>query len=439
MLQASCQGGMGMLLLPGVENIFSKKRPLAPHVAGKVTPSLRIVSRTAYETKLRADVVAPPWYGALYAAPTGNRLLHLQDPVRISDDNGCTWTEHPIKPDFTEGLPYGYRRNTVTSVVDNNTGRLFTLVNSLDTPGLDPKRIEPPVAQFTYYLRYRVSTDGGRSWAFDEPIVGQGKFTQQNPFEGIHIGKSAFYIGDRGSKPIVTREGKILVPSQTTPLDADGAAYNPGKALTYTDVLILIGTWNANGRLTWNAAQRVKGDPARSVRGMIEPTMVELDDGRILMVMRGSNGHGADPEFKIPGYRWFSVSKNGGKNWSDPQPWTYDDGTPFFSPSSMSTLVRHSSGRIFWLGNITSENPRANLPRWPLVMGEVDPDSLRLIRDSILTVDTRTPSDEDQGRLDIIHVTAVEDRATGDFIVTYPRCYHSYKFYQFHKLQIAIS
>ena len=45
-------------------------------------------------------------------------------------------------------------------------------------------------------------------------------------------------------------------------------------------------------------------------------------------------------------------------------------------------------------------------------MGEVDRKSLRLMRDSLLTLDTEQPEDRSQGRLDLSHVTLLEDRAT---------------------------
>lgn len=64
----------------------------------------------------------------------------------------------------------------------------------------------------------------------------------------------------------------------------------------------------------------MEADPAASTRGTIEPTLAEMPDGRILMVMRGSNGGSKDPEFKIPGYRWHSVSSDGGYHWTKPQP-----------------------------------------------------------------------------------------------------------------------
>ena len=49
------------------------------------------------------------------------------------------------------------------------------------------------------------------------------------------------------------------------------------------------------------------------------------------------------------------------------------------------------------------------------------------MRDSVLTVDTRQPADETQGRLDISHVTLFEDRKTGEIVLSYPRAHHSYQ------------
>ena len=276
-------------------------------------------------------------------------------------------------------------------------------------------------------MRYRVSVDGWRSWLFDEPIVQAGGFTARHPFEGSLGWQNALYLGDLGCIPIVTRTGKVLVPAQMTPLGPDGKLWNPGGGWTYTDVLVLIGTWTKDRRLAWHASQRVIGDPKRSTRGMIEPTLAEFPDGRILMVMRGSNGGKADPRQELPSYKWFAVSQDGGETWSTPAPWTFADGQPFFSPSSMSTLFRHSSGRHFWAGNLSEQNCQGNLPRWPLVVGEVDPRSLMLIRSSLLTVDTRRGEDKDRGRLDLSHLTLLEDRGSREIILTYPRSYNAYK------------
>jgi hypothetical protein len=392
--------------------------------------TLRIVSRVVTKE-------SPAVHGALHAERTGLRMVNV-NVGRVSQDNGRTWQSFAPKPDYRAGLPHGYRRDPVTSVLDPNTGRIVTIVNALDTPGLDPKIEEPPIALETYYLRYRVSQDGGRTWLFDEPIVHTGSFTQQHPFEDLWIGRNSLFLGDAGDLPIVTRQGRILVPAQMTLAGPGGKLANPGGGWTYTDVVVLIGTWADGGRLTWKASQRVQGDPKRSTRGMIEPTLAELPDGRIFMVMRGSNGGQLDPKCELPSYRWCSVSGDGGTSWSKPEPWTYDDGKPFFSPSSMSALIRHSSGRCFWVGNVSASNCQGNDPRYPVVMGEVDPMRLKLIRASILLVDTEQPEDKAQGRLDLSHFTLVEDRQSKEFVVVVPRAHGGYKTWEYATVRIAV-
>jgi len=291
--------------------------------AAAANPKLRLISHDVSEKP-------SPLHAVFYSEPNGLRLVTRS---RFSDDNGQTWAALAGTPDFSAGMPYGYRRNPATSVVDSKTKRLVTIVNALDTPGLDPAKVEPAIALSQYYLRYRVSEDGGRTWLFDEPIVQDGDFTEKHPFEDIEIGKNGFFLGDAGSIPIVNSGGEILVPAQATMMDSNGKLYNPTGQTTFTDVFVIIGTWQDDGHLHWTASPRVQGDQARTTRGVIEPTLAEFKDGRILMVMRGSNA--GQPN--LPGHRWFSVSENSGHTWSSPEPWTYDDNQPFFSPSSMST------------------------------------------------------------------------------------------------------
>ena len=367
---------------------------------------------------------ASGFHNAIYVENEGLRLLSGN---RFSEDNGHTWSQYAYKPDFHAGLPFGYRRNNVTSARDPFSGRIITIVNSMDTPGLDPGINEPKLALTTYYLRYSVSNDAAKTWLFEDPIVQAGNYTMQNPFEGVTIGKNSIYLGDLGCIPIVTKQGKILVPAHTTLAGPGGELLNPGGGYTYTDVMVLIGTWTDGNKLSWKASQRVKADPKRSTHGMIEPTLIELADGRILMVMRGSNGGKLDPKNLLPSYKWYAISKDGGETWSNPEPWCFEDGNSFFSPSSMSTLFKHSSGRCFWVGNITKENCENDQPRWPLVIAEVNTNNLKLIRSSLLTVDTQREEDLSKGRLDISHLTLIEDRETKEIVLTYPRNTNTYK------------
>jgi hypothetical protein len=147
----------------------------------------------------------------------------------------------------------------------------------------------------------------------------------------------------------------------------------------------------------------------------MEPTIAELADRSILMVMRGSND--ARPE--LPGYKWMARSRDGGQNWTVPEPWTYEDGQAFYSPSACSQLIPHSSGRLLWMGNICERNPVGNRPRYPIVLGEVDLGSGLLIRDSVTVIDDRQSGEDEQLTLSNFYVR--EDRETGDLLTHLPR------------------
>ena len=361
------------------------------------------------KSKTLLDATSPLMH-ASYLHATGTQMVKVGG---YSPDNGQSWTSLPPSPDFDGGLPHGYRREGFPLFADHLTGSILRVVPAMDTPGLDPNTVEPPVALETYYLRYRVSKDGGKTYLFDEQIVAAGQ-TEENPFEGVWRGKNAIFMGDVGSQMLRTQQGKILIPAQACILGEDGKLASPGGGFTYTDVVIVIGTWQDDGRLSWETARRIQGDPARSTRGMIEPTLAQFADGRILCVMRGSNGGSKDPDCLLPSYKWFSVSADGGYTWTTPQQWTYDDGSSFHSPSAMSQLLTHSSGRCLWIGNLSPQNCRGNHPRHPLVIGEVDPKTLLLRRGSVIEVDGLQPG---EGDVNLSHWWGLEDRPTGDIVI----------------------
>ncbi|OQC63521.1 MAG: hypothetical protein BWX48_03159 [Verrucomicrobia bacterium ADurb.Bin006] len=175
--------GGAWLLLSGMGDGFAQSAVTQPRAE---IPALQIISRVVRTNR-------PGFLSAIYAEPKGVRLFGFHS---VSDDNGRGWSPLVWQPDFTANLPHGYRREPVTAVLDPHTDRLLVLLNSLDTPGLDPNAIEPPIAQETYYLRYRVSTNGGRSWRFEEPIIQTGNYNAQHPVAGVWVGKNAIYLGD---------------------------------------------------------------------------------------------------------------------------------------------------------------------------------------------------------------------------------------------------
>jgi hypothetical protein len=133
------------------------------------------------------------------------------------------------------------------------------------------------------------------------------------------------------------------------------------------------------------------------------------------------DGGTKDPHYELQGYRWHSLSADGGRTWTAPEPWTYDDGQTFFSPSSCSQLVRHSGGGLFWIGNICPRNPHENSPRYPLVIGEVDPRTGRLRRESVVTVADRRPGDA--ASLTLSNFFAREDRRSRDIVIHLTRLF----------------
>jgi hypothetical protein len=329
-----------------------------PHSSLAAPPfALRVASR-------EVTTIRPAISHARYTELAGVRLV---SPSRASDDNGKTWAPFTINPDFNLGLNMGFRREMGQSVVDPQNGLTLFISGALDAPNVDTSIPEPDGALSEYYLRYRVSADGGRNWLLDEPIVHSGdKFNQIAPFEGIKRGVNGMLSGDCGTFPVVTRSGRILFPVMATMIGKDGKQHNPVGTTSFSEVFMLIGQWKDNGRVDWRSSPRVEISPEISTRGLVEPTIEQFDDQRILMVMRGSNAK----QPVLPARKFYSISTDDGETWSRPDVWRYDDGSDFYSPSSMSVLKRHSSGRVFWLGNISATNGNGNDPRTTVVLGE---------------------------------------------------------------------
>ena len=350
-----------------------------------------------------------PLRGAFYVNKTG---IEMMTYGARSADNGRTWVQQAPQPDFTTGLPENYRRSPYPGFVDPEKGALLTVMLAMDREDVDRAIDEPKETATDSYIRYRVSLDGGKTFLFDEPVIQEGAYDFKHPLEGLYLGKNAIFLGDMGCRPIRTKQGHIIVPTQMTLLNAEGTLETFESGWDYYQCLMLIGTWKDDHRLSWTVSEPIPADPERTVRGLYEPTLAEMPDGRILCVMRGSNGLKKDPEYRLPSHKWYCVSTDGGFHWSKPEPWRYSNGKEFFSPSSMSQIIQHSNGRYFWIGNISPANCQGNAPRWPLVAGEIDPRSMMLIEESVITLDTR--GDADSEGLQLSNFYAFEDRQSGD-------------------------
>lgn len=331
---------------------------------------------------------------------------------RCSNDNGRTWTS-PVARATGERRPDGMlRRHLRGGYMDPGTGRFLEFWNEGILPSDDPLE---GMRQWNVY--YSIAAECGRITRDVRQIIHEGpEFGSQHPLPGVYTGKNAVMIGDNSCRPISLKGGSLLVPVQISPLRPDGQLFNPGGGYTYTDAAVLHGRWKGS-HLKWQKSEIVKGDPDRSTRGMDEPTIELLADGRLMMVMRGSN----DRKYDLPSYRWISFSSDGGWKWTEPEPWTYDDGETFYSPSSCSQLLRHSNGKLYWLGNIAPTNPCGNRPRYPFYLAEVALTSGRLRRNSLVVVDDRQPGEDEL--LTLSNFCAREDRETREVLVHMTRMF----------------
>jgi len=344
--------------------------------------------------------------------------------VQFSEDNGKTWSEAEeivTGKKTRQGTERYYYRNSIV---------IGEYLLSMKIKGILPT--DDPIEGLKHWSTWwLVSEDGGRSNKFEEQVILEGnEYDHSHPVEGVWAGKNSLMMGDRTELPIVTRyqvnesdNNVILLPVQITPIGDDGCYYNPGGGYTYHYSAVIRGKMKRDGHIIWSGiSPPVNNEPEQSTRGAIEPTLIELRDGRILMVMRGSNGGTKDPDFRIPSYRWYSVSNDGGRTFSKPMPWAYTDGSLFFSPSSCSQLMEHTNGRYYWIGNINKENSRANMPRNPLVIVEVDRESLLLRKETACIIADVEPGQSHDTTFSNFY--AREESVSGDVLV-YMTAFHA--------------
>ena len=378
------------------------------------------------ETFLRSPAKGTAVMGyAFYTAKRGGAMMSIEqrwsrsDTVdaayhRYSSDHGRTWAE-PVPRITGEKRPEGMlRRHPWGGWVDPRTGRFleFWLEGTLPT--------DDPLEGLRQWRIYYTASKGGdprRTGPVRQVIHKGAEFNPMHPLPGVFTGKNCAMLGDHTTRPIAMKDGRILLPIDITPLAPDGRLYNPGGGYTYHDVAVLHGRWRGSDELEWEMSSVVRGDPARTTRGLSEPTIAPLDGNRLMLVMRGSN----DRRPELPSYRWVSFSDDGGRTWTEAQPWTYADGAPLFSPSSCSQLLAHSNGRLYWLGNIAPENPKGNRPRYPFIIGEVDRRHGGLMRDSVRVVDTLQPGEDPV--LTLSNFFAREDRQTREVCVHMTRLF----------------
>lgn len=272
-------------------------------------------------------------------------------------------------------------------------------------------------------LYYRVSYDNGFTWSDKIFIIQKGSDQNGIPYDAVHYMKDVVF-GRNMAAMVISRilrldDGSIIIGIQSQIADENGEAGPTGMG--YLQCGALKGRWiEDTQRFEWEFGQWVKLPLSISTRGIYEPAHALLPDGRILMVCRGSN---YTKEDQIIGCKFMALSGDKGMSWSNPEPLVYDDGSTMYSSSCIPKVIKHSNGKLYFVGVICKENPKGNLPRYPLCIAEIDQKSCRVIKRSVFVVDTK-PEDFDDtfpGALpvDFSNHWVYEDKA-GHLIVMAP-------------------
>lgn len=104
-------------------------------------------------------------------------------------------------------------------------------------------------------------------------------------------------------------------------------------------------------------------------RGLLEPSLARRQ-GRYTMTIRAEDGHG------------YVTASDDGLTWQPIQPWCWDDGEPLVMSTTQQHWIANDHG--LYLVYTRRDAANAGVMRWraPLYVAQVDPTTLRLVRES---------------------------------------------------------
>lgn len=128
-----------------------------------------------------------------------------------------------------------------------------------------------------------------------------------------------------GYNAILTRAGKRLYP-----FCCRATVSASGGEQTTCGVRCMIGTWDwATEDYAWEVSSTVAVPLEWSGRGLMEPAIAGLADGRLVLAPRGSTDAEklfcpqGDIKVTRPGRHWMTVSEDGGYTWGQVRDWRY--------------------------------------------------------------------------------------------------------------------
>ena len=249
-------------------------------------------------------------------------------------------------------------------------------------------------------------------------------FDPENPRDPEFLWKNNGFA----NSPIVLKNGDIAVPvgvpvyKGCAMAGLDVEKVFPSCPTLHRCVVVARGKFNTETeRYDLTFSNPVILSDLRSSRGIDEPILTELESGRILLVMRGSNV--SRPQWKTriepgtPSFKWYAYSDDGGATFTTAEPWHFDDCEVIYSGATISSFRRSTkNGKLYWFGNIAPHTANGNWPRYPLHMAEVDEKYGVLKKETLTVIDTRREGESEQ--LQLSNFGIIEDRETLNFELT---------------------
>ncbi|MCC6679660.1 MAG: exo-alpha-sialidase [Phycisphaeraceae bacterium] len=256
--------------------------------------------------------------------------------VARSTDGGFTWSEPSII------VPAAEDAGGLTNIFRGEDGQLVGL-----------GAYWPSEEEYTVWYYFRMtSDDNGQTWSTHEPFTLFDNHASLGQRIKLDDGRWLFpaSIFLKREQPLhgdLETLAKTATEEQAQALAKTIAEPNPDKfARVLHGCLSVFADDASAGNLT------LGGQVANRPMGLIEPTVVQLKDGTVVMLMRAQSG----------GFLWESRSSDRGMTWS---PAVQSD---IPNPSALAQLLRLRDGRIALFHNPSGGKVGKRGPRDPLAM-----------------------------------------------------------------------
>lgn len=342
---------------------------------------------------------------------------------RRSTDNGRTWK---VLGEIKHAKTVGNRvhmQGSPNYYLDKGRGVLVDFFSrgeawaDKDVADFGPNAMSDYLPYRTGRVFYRISRDEGVTWGPVKQIIQKGKgYDSVHWADGIWYEKNGASFGEL-HRTVLLADGSVLLPIGVTLLDKRRKLIKWPDRFGYEiwpveGAACLRGRWRKDSNdLDWEISNHLSA-PEYMTRGLCEPAVAGVADGRLMMIMRGCSS----ARQSLSGVKFFSISKDDGLTWGPVVPLTYPDASHVHSPGSLPNFFRSSkNGKLYLIANILPSPCWHCDPRYPLTIAEVDPTYYWVIPETITVIDDRKKHHSDRVRFS--NWQRIEDRETGNPVI----------------------